>query len=534
MLRRTSLLAAAGLALATGATPAQAAQLVVDDAASPAETLCTSIAPCTLDNAVGDAQPGDTVIVRAGTYAIGAPLSVSGAIEIRGEDPAAPPVLDGASNLNAATLTADGGVRLTSLTITADGNLQDALTMRGGAHGDRLTLTSQTGDGAKLISAPGATKLTNSLVKSGGGSGYAALKLRDNGPEVGTIEVRNVTAYATGPGVRCETTVATSAIVNSIVRGDTADVDASTAGSKCSATNSNLRTASSPGLSVTAVQTAAPSLDGQYRPLAGSNTIDAGVDAAANGTLDLAGAPRVQGARTDAGAYEFASPAADTRSETPQQTTAAAPPTATPPAIAPESPAPAAPLAPAAPPQLGKTVLLDQAGTGAVFVKLPGTGRFVPLADAASLPVGTTIDTRKGAVTLSSALAGGKSQTGTFSGGLFQVKQDPKGRGMTDILLTGGRFAGCPSGRRARTKPVARAAARRSKPVRRLWAKDKGGRFRTHGKNSVATVRGTRWLTEDRCEGTFTKVTAGAVDVRDKRTGRVRRVKAGRSLLVRR
>ena len=49
--------------------------------------------------------------------------------------------------------------------------------------------------------------------------------------------------------------------------------------------------------------------------------------------------------------------------------------------------------------------------------------------------------------------------------------------------------------------------------VRSLWGKDKGGKFRTHGRWSVASVRGTRWLTQDRCDGTLTKVTEGAVDV---------------------
>ena len=38
--------------------------------------------------------------------------------------------------------------------------------------------------------------------------------------------------------------------------------------------------------------------------------------------------------------------------------------------------------------------------------------------------------------------------------------------------------------------------------VRRLWARDRGGRFRTYGNNSVATARGTAWVTEDRCDGT--------------------------------
>ena len=47
-------------------------------------------------------------------------------------------------------------------------------------------------------------------------------------------------------------------------------------------------------------------------------------------------------------------------------------------------------------------------------------------------------------------------------------------------------------------------------------------------------MRGTRWLTEDRCDGTLTRVVEGAVDVRSLRTGRVTRVRAGHSHLVRR
>ena len=80
------------------------------------------------------------------------------------------------------------------------------------------------------------------------------------------------------------------------------------------------------------------------------------------------------------------------------------------------------------------------------------------------------------------------------------------------------------------------AAATRPRPkktIRRLWGQDSGGRFRTHGANSVATVRGTRWLTEDRCDGTRTRVVEGAVDVRAKGARTAKRVRAGRSILVR-
>ena len=52
------------------------------------------------------------------------------------------------------------------------------------------------------------------------------------------------------------------------------------------------------------------------------------------------------------------------------------------------------------------------------------------------------------------------------------------------------------------------------KPVRRLWGKGKG-RFRTRGRYSSGTVRGTNWLTQDFCEGTLTRVVEGAVSVYD-------------------
>jgi hypothetical protein len=35
------------------------------------------------------------------------------------------------------------------------------------------------------------------------------------------------------------------------------------------------------------------------------------------------------------------------------------------------------------------------------------------------------------------------------------------------------------------------------------------------GKHSAATVVGTKWLVEDRCRSTLTKVTKGKVSVRD-------------------
>ena len=47
-------------------------------------------------------------------------------------------------------------------------------------------------------------------------------------------------------------------------------------------------------------------------------------------------------------------------------------------------------------------------------------------------------------------------------------------------------------------KPRASQSARKKK-VRRLWGDGKG-RFRTKGRHGAATVRGTKWLTQDSCE----------------------------------
>ena len=89
-------------------------------------------------------------------------------------------------------------------------------------------------------------------------------------------------------------------------------------------------------------------------------------------------------------------------------------------------------------------------------------------------------------------------------------------------------------GRRARARCAgANASYIRRDPVRRLWGHDRGGRFRTFGRHSQATVRGTRWLTADTCAGTLTFVKRGAVVVRDFARRRNVLVRAGHRYLAR-
>jgi hypothetical protein len=196
--------------------------------------------------------------------------------------------------------------------------------------------------------------------------------------------------------------------------------------------------------------------------------------------------------------------------------------------------APVAPPAPAAPaPQLGATVALA-AVAGKVTVRPPG-GDAVDLTTAIALPTGTRIDTRAGEVALTSAVdADGATQTGRFSGGVFEVRQSKAAAGMTEIVLVGGHWADCKASR-SRIRALAHAARKKArKPIRKLWGSDDHGRFQTRGGGSVATVRGTRWLTTDTCDGTRTTVLEGAVSVRSVRTGKKRLVTAGHTLFVKR
>ncbi len=181
-------------------------------------------------------------------------------------------------------------------------------------------------------------------------------------------------------------------------------------------------------------------------------------------------------------------------------------------------------LAPPAPPELGHSVGVA-AGHGTVLVRVPGASRPVALTAAASVPVGAILDTRRGSVQLKTELPGGTTQTGTFHGGLFEVRQPAGGRGMTELVLRGA-LPTCP----AAGARVAAAATKR--PPRALWGRDDHGRFRTRASNSVATVRGTQWYVADRCDGTLTRVTKGSVSVRDLKADRTVLVRAGHSYLA--
>jgi hypothetical protein len=167
---------------------------------------------------------------------------------------------------------------------------------------------------------------------------------------------------------------------------------------------------------------------------------------------------------------------------------------------------------------VNKTVVVTPERT--VKVKLPNSTTFVTLTSTDDIPVGTIVDTKVGAVTLTSIpREGAAPQTAKFYDGIFKVAQSG---GITTLTLVEP-LAPCGKG--------ARTSAKKPK-TRRLWGSGKGN-FRTTGNYSAATIRGTKWLVQDSCSGTLTKVAAGVVSVRDKVRRKTVVRRAGQQYLAR-
>ncbi len=169
-------------------------------------------------------------------------------------------------------------------------------------------------------------------------------------------------------------------------------------------------------------------------------------------------------------------------------------------------------------PKLGKSENVTPAGL--VFVVIHGA--LVPLTEKTQLPAGTVLDALHGSVNLVAA-SGKKGQkyTGTFGGAVFKLTQTRSGRdqGLTTLQIVEGAFTGAPSYASCKAKgasdgrPAARIAL--SSRVLQTLRSRSSGRFRTRGRYAAATVRGTKWTTSDRCNGTAVRVQIHSVLVND-------------------
>ncbi len=181
---------------------------------------------------------------------------------------------------------------------------------------------------------------------------------------------------------------------------------------------------------------------------------------------------------------------------------------------------------PTVPPVAGVTTQA-RAVSGDVTVKLP-SGQVVPLAGVASIPVGSVVDARAGAIVLESAAKAGGVDRGsaTIRAGIFRIRQERARKGRTaptdlELVSAAGAQARC-AGRHAPRKGVVRSLSVVVKGV-----------FRTVGGAGTAEGTNASWTATDRCDGTLTRVTKGHVRLHPKGRSASVRVAAGHSYLIR-
>jgi uncharacterized repeat protein (TIGR01451 family) len=196
---------------------------------------------------------------------------------------------------------------------------------------------------------------------------------------------------------------------------------------------------------------------------------------------------------------------------------------------------------PPAPPASGAPGTFNAVGTGSISVNgaaKPGDQQFV-------LNAGDVVDVANGIITFTDsngvpgswakvrfvvarrtshlvAPALGVKRAADDVSSSFRVQQAAAG-GLTTLTLVGGDFSVC-SGSRS-------VAAKNQRPVRQLWGSAKGV-FRTTGRFASASIRGTFWFTQDRCDGTLTEVVEGTVAVRDLVRNKTVTVSAGQTYLA--
>ena len=152
--------------------------------------------------------------------------------------------------------------------------------------------------------------------------------------------------------------------------------------------------------------------------------------------------------------------------------------------------------------------------------------RFLPLIARARIPVGSTVDATRRPVKLTISFApgraSGRDRTLTISRGSFIVRQFRTARPITELALTG---AYVRRGRRSFRSATGR---------RKLSFNGHCRRCRVRGGWGVASRPRSRFLIEDRVNGTFLAVFSGRVRFRDCVRRRTVMVRAGERYLARR
>jgi len=160
-----------------------------------------------------------------------------------------------------------------------------------------------------------------------------------------------------------------------------------------------------------------------------------------------------------------------------------------------------------APPQLGRTVLV-RLSSGTVLIHPRGHRRPEALRLPRDLPVGSELDARRGAVTITIALtSAAATSTARVSGGLFLVSQ-PRNSASPATITPAEPLAGCPKSAAGAPTPV-------GPTTRHVAVSDTGGGFATRGRYLLTSIQAGEWTSTDTCAGSTVAVKRGAATVTD-------------------
>ena len=182
--------------------------------------------------------------------------------------------------------------------------------------------------------------------------------------------------------------------------------------------------------------------------------------------------------------------------------------------------------------------------SGTVLIELPSGHWFSPLLDrrgspvpgvvsplkgaTVAVPMGSTVDTTKGKIALSTAGSYAKPharaapvlQNATLSASIFTIEQMTAKQARRHLKRGEHRLFGTPPttlGMRTPRRATAKARCRRTgapgKGVVRAISGTGKGLFRTVGVNSITTITNATWIVSDRCDGTLTEVGRGHATV---------------------
>lgn len=321
--------------------PAGAAQTLYASPNGLGLASCAQNDPCDAVTAINFlATSGDTVVLAGDQGPYQTPMSptsivlhVKDGVTVTGAPGQPIPVwYSGVVSPNSAVLMEGTNSKLVDLDIEDSGSFGQALAAKGTVDRVIAHATNSNGWGCSL---PTGATLTVTMTNSICEGGIAWAQEVAGGPW--NITLRNDLLYASANALVITggsgTTVNVNA-TNSILHSTgTSDIYAhgTSAALTVATDHSNYSSVDKSGATVTDTnvngnQTAPPAFansgSGDFREAAGSPTIDAGVDNAANGVFDLAGAPRLSGARTDIGPYELQVPPATAQSPTGQRAAA--------------------------------------------------------------------------------------------------------------------------------------------------------------------------------------------------------------------